>query len=406
MILYTSYITVCIHDHYSYFSIMFNQIIEVISRIISIIFKTIKFIWEVGFYFFSKVAGFYNTLSNRIITLILLLCIVIWFAGTYIYLFQLNTTRLIISIEPKDAPIHLRLTANEYRENVVASNLFKIERDCVGNCTIDPIPAFEYSLEISFTGRDSIRDTIILEKNRENMFTYKFTDQVFLHNVENEIQVSPTTILYREEQFAQQNPNIFTGARYITDINGIWYYSLLQGNATKFYRFDGSEIQNHFSIPIKAYSMDKTNRYIYYTQSGFTYLSSLFTGKIFTFKREDPIVAVYEYENDVYIKTEKDIFTYDIGTMSFRRNPYYNDLILLDSTYALALIYPNDKEKRQLLNIPDGNTVLIRINRLTGERELVAKTQEKIAYMFYEKWALSLFTSDNKKIEVLNIIPQ
>jgi hypothetical protein len=59
--------------------------------------------------------------------------------------------------------------------------------------------------------------------------------------------------------------------------------------------------------------------------------------------------------------------------------------MILDSTYVLALIYPNDKEKKQLLNISDGNTVLIRINRLTGAREVVAKTQESIAYMFYEK---------------------
>jgi hypothetical protein len=159
------------------------------------------------------------------------------------------------------------LIANEYRENVVANNLFKIERDCVGNCIIDPIPAFEYSLEVSFTGRDSIKDIITLEKNQENIFTYKFTDQVFLHSVETDLRLSPETVSYREERFIVQNPDIFTGARYVSDINGIWYYSLSHENNTKFYRFDGSEIQNHFSIPTKAYSMDETNRYIYYTQS-------------------------------------------------------------------------------------------------------------------------------------------
>ena len=345
------------------------------------------------------IASWYDAISNRILALTILFILASWIAGFYWYFFAMNRTSLVLYFTPNTIPVEVTLAGqNTNPASKVLDNVLNLQKNCLNTCTFSPIPPWSYMVTLSISGHIIKTDSISLQIDKENIFTYNVNIPVFIWTgqvLENSKDTIPEQELWSE----------FLWASFILQKEKVSYFLRKKSKTTEVIIKTPNEVRVYFVVVWENIYSDNSGDFLISQVDTWSYIYSLSNGSSYFFPFSDSISVVRLLPTwFLSIKTKTSVYLFNDSTKQFDLNPYFSDVLELNSNYSIAFIDKNDVIKRTLFNLENENgTVFFLINRTNGERRKVVTTQENVAYLLYDSGMTSFITIDGIQYPIENL---
>lgn len=258
------------------------------------------------------------------------------------------------------------------------------EKKCIESCVIDPVLPARYTLSLTSSGKAIISDTILVNMGEKISKVYHF---------ENDISFAPVGTIHRDEELGT---SLVENAKK----QNLWDFTLI-----------GTDIQNRIWV---RRSWEKSTQIGILSVERFTPIRSIITPIVNASLDESRSVLVFDLASSrtlllpITLEGEREIPTIswirvvtlasgdiwkirtDSGSMDIKNDRLiedirFTDAIDLSNQIRIWYIDKNDIAKLSLGNFPSTTSILIRLNRATGESVVLRTGFDIRALFFYQK---------------------
>lgn len=318
-------------------------------------------------------------MSNRILSLLVLVVVLIGLFSTYYYLFASNARISIILTGSGDTSISL---ASEFGNTS--------EQVCEKTCVFENIAAVNYTITAKREGYIPLVKTIKLNRREDRKVAMIMEKEIEL--TEKTKKKEETITLIKLKKDIQDTLETTTGAITLGYQAAGLHYALPGENGTWdiFQKKEWVEATELFKIPegiLGAESLDIYPGYIALKKREKLSFYSLVNGQETIFDIDGPIISIKDTNDDdtKIILTDAGVFMYTVSEKISRKNPLYDDIIQFSSGELIALVKKWSQEKRALLSIADdSNDYVFLIGQDTRERKILLKTSQNWRLLRYK----------------------
>lgn len=283
----------------------------------------------------------------------------------YWYFYEKKVSSLVFeSTSERAYEIEMRWNLS-YKYFPILDKTFYYKSACIWSCIFSPVPPVRYDIKITSTWAESIMDTV--ELGVGSLEKYKFT-------------LFPALTM----------EPILSAAWLPTSDNGVIWVSIDDAIITLERTSTGNVIvSSQKNAPIfftlssvKSTSLDLSRTCVILSSiANDRYLIDISTGEniVFPFSENIKLVS-YLGENLWKVRTEDRLYEYDGNSWS--ENLRFTDYIDISSRYRIGYIDANDQQKMSLSNLDSSESLLLFLDRKTGESRIV-KRWYTIGWFFY-----------------------
>lgn len=320
------------------------------------------------------------SMRARLFALLILVLIIGIPAGIYWYFFTKNTASITVNVVSGEN-IHIKIAGTLDNENLpLADRLLEFEKDCGEVCVFSPVAPIRYTLTLTSPGKSIIQEDVIVGVGEDKTISYTLQDDIIITPLDVpilwsrqiwEVMVANATKKdkdYAYKLIAVDAKNTVYVERSSPSLRELWILSL--DKFTSLYRVpDG----------VGTFQIDMTGQY---------FIAPLFTDKTLILsldtklQREVPLVDVlaYVWWEDSKVLSESWVV---LGHhSSYGYNPRFTDWLDISPSLRLWYIDKDDTQKLSLSNLPSGQSVLISLNRMTGDYHVIKRWVD-IEFLFY-----------------------
>ncbi len=308
----------------------------------------------------------------------LLLCLLIWVpVFVYWYVMQKNIASLTVSVE-SDTEIVVTLNWTfSFSWLPLADKILRFEKKCTKTCIFSPLPPARYDIEVFASGAIPQQDTFSLSLGEEKQLSYTLIGDIQIEPIMPYTDSGITLSLIENA-----NSNFSWSFSPIGAISSNRVYALQKDDTSEKI---GLLTMNQFIPLFESPSPSQRTSFDFWktfflTESTQTTIAQSLDGLT---RIEIPrlwIQTVVPLERWWKIATSSWVFLFDDGVLS--ANPRFTDFLDITPTDRIGYIASTDTEKLQLWNFQPGISVLVRLNRSTGEVSILEQGID-IAYLYF-----------------------
>lgn len=267
-------------------------------------------------------------------------------------------------------------------------------KDCIDTCVISPVLPARYMLGLTSTGKANISDTIIVNSGEKIYRSFLFQNDVSFVSIWN---INRDDELWLSLIDNAKNKNIWDFSLIGTDIqNRVWV--MRQWEKTTQIGILNSERFNfirNINASISDAKLDESRSILIFD---FASSKTLLLPITLIWEREIPTIwnirtVTIWYNNQWKIRTSTGSF--NIQWERLMEDIRFTDAIDIDPQVRIGYIDKNDAVKLSIGNFPPATSVLIRLNRATGESVVLRKWFDIHALFFYKNEPAYLDNSGN-----------
>lgn len=336
-------------------------------------------------------------MSNRLLSVIILVIIFSWIFGAYYYFFVANVWDLNLSFW-SNSWITVEL-GWEFQNNY--------KNICNDSCSFKGIPPISYTLSISKQGFKPVQKNIKLVRWKPLNLSIKLQKLVYVEQI-NPTKIDKIDLLkFRKDSNGNDWDNksntgsvtiwIKDWIVYFYKFNpGFWLYSFKDWINKNILLLEDKIIKNVF--------FNKSDGLILINSKDWSNVFDLWSNTSYFISIKDDFIyakKALKDEDKLLLKTKDSTYIYDLKTNTWIKNSVYNDYVLLWNDLVLWLINKSDKGKLSILNFSDNwKDKLILNNLSTRNRKIVFETDLNVKYIELIDNKIILTTSDWAQFEV------
>lgn len=337
-------------------------------------------------------------MSNRVLSLIVIVIIFSGLFGIYYYFFVASNVNVIISLSGSGTT------------SVTLVSKFKktYTQECENTCIFEKIPAVQYTLSAKREEYNSVENTFTLQRGEDKKITLIMEKEIKLSEQKKDKTEAITLIKLKNsitKTLEENTGSVMLGYRE-------WSLYFAVPNSWEFDIFvqkEWEESKKIFQIPngtLTNKSLDIYEGYIALQKWEKTFFYSLRNGVETIFLFSGKIVGVKNTGdlNTKIITSNTGISIYSLSEKTARINPLYDDIIQLPSGKIVALVKKQSKEKQSLLSLQDtSNDTIFLIGQDTRERKIIFKTPKNGKVLRYKNGEILFVDENGENFVIKNI---
>lgn len=351
-----------------------------------------------AFLSFANLPLLFPVMSNRFLSLIIIILILSGLFGLYYYFFMASNAHITISI-----------VGSGTTAVVLDSEFGKIyTQECQNTCKFENIPAVQYTLSLTQTWYISLQEIFKLSRGEDKKFSFLMKKTIKLSEWKKD-KTELISLIKLKKTFAdilQEN----TGSILLGYRDGKWYFAVPNKKNFDIYSIrEWEKAKQIFQIPwgiLTSESLDFYEWYIALKKDENIFFYALQNGQEISFPLHGNIFGVKDTsdKNIKIITSNTGVFMYSMEEKITRINPLYDDIIILASGEMVALVKKNSREKQSLLSFSDtAHDTIFLIKKDTRERTLIFRTQENSKMLRYIQGEILLVQNDNTVSVIQNV---
>ena len=333
--------------------------------------------------------------------LILLVCIGIP-AWLYWYFFRQQVASIHLII-PEGISYHVTLQWKLQNDSLpLADKLIRIERECLWTCVISPVAPIRYDLMLTSSGKVNITDNIALTVSEQKFLNYAFREDIAIEQADILLLGNPDIGAALVGNAVKKDPD------FTYTLVGVWrddvvYAERISPTSRELGILSLERFSPLLDIPswVGALSLDITGEY--FIAPVFS-TKTLLIARDISSQKEVPIRGVIWYSEGI---TESRILT-DSGVVtewrgSYGSNPRFTDWLDVSLSARIGYISRDDTERLALSNLPQGESILLSLDRATGKTQILKRWVD-IRFLFLSQGVPVFLDSAGKawRIGVVN----
>lgn len=341
---------------------------------------------------------------NKLLSLLILICVFWWIYGLYYYFFVLNKSNLTLHWNVENYTVRL------YNQTLKTSFFSDCKKT---TCELIDIAPFTYSMTIEKDGYKTWNQDIILESK---------TTQEFQFQLDKQLQVEKIVVSDTQQEQTTQNQiaelrmkDVLENAYALFDIETLGYLYFTKNNDTTltlWYQNSGVT-ENLYTFPFFE-KKDIFIQPVYHTLDTVLiitpnqkYIYNVVLKKVEEIYFPQPILYVKKNDKNYAFVTQKWTFLYDVVTKKVEYFALFTDFIPLNSTQYLWVISENDTERKKNYNLENESWDLIVKYDIEKKRvKVLEKSYFKVQKIIKDSWNIYFYDQEWNKYWVSNIDEQ
>lgn len=332
-------------------------------------------------------------MSNRLVSLFILVLIIWWLVWAYLYLFVYYTWNIVLVWNQKNFEVSF------YSDTIKRT----IKQNCEKNiCEINKLPPLSYTMTISKEWFKDFTQTIKIQRNKQ-------TDFKFL--------LKKASLLIEQKELATDN----SSKSKIEQLRELWtiknsykYFDLWE--AWIFYFMENSWSLSLYSysswITNKIYDLETTdkenlnlskvyatNDEIFIESSKNKHIYNLSNWKSIDFDISIPVLYVKKSSIlwNYQVVTEKWTFVYSENSKKLEYVPVFSDYVNYDNKSYIWIILSSDTQRKTDYNISWNDNLIIYYNYFSKEKKILLDTSLTPSKLVNENGNVYFYDENNKK---------
>lgn len=300
----------------------------------------------------------------------------------YWYFFNQRISTILIS-SPETPIFSIRLEWTLSSSWLPLADKFLVyEQECYRSCQFWPIPPIHYGLTMTSTGYVDVQEDISLATGEKKEISLALHKDVKIIDSTGSFLVD---IRLWDSLVENANKNLWGGFSLVGINERNRVYALRKSENT----YQIGMLSTEKFIPFRnlppwviSAKLDETKNYFVFS---FSDGNSLSVSVTMDDEVEAPLIpdSVVKLVNGTW-KFRTNTWVYILQNKSLQLNPRFSDFLDISDTERIWYIWSYDTERLKLSNFPESQSILIFLNRKTGESYVLKRNIDIKALFFYE----------------------
>ncbi len=334
---------------------------------------------------------------NKIISLLILVCVFGWFIWGYYYFFVLNKGSLLLQWNISD----YRVEMYNHELRTTFSTICEFSE-----CELIDLAPFSYQLRIIKEWYEEFQQSIRITKRSQQKFDFTLEKKVFLTFVDDSSQ----SVLENTDKIAQ--------LQYLTQLRRkykffelpekkYFYIEENSNNTLSLFHSEKQDILYTFeTLPPKEIQLFPVygSQYVLLSLGKQYVLIDIWKGtrEILDFSQD--LQYAKKDGNLIFLVNEKWTFLYDYTKKTTEYFYLFKDFVYLDQQHYVGIIFNTEATKKQNFGLQEiSGNLIVKYNHFTKERKVVHATSMDIKKILKENHKIFLYDQAQKAYEIENI---
>lgn len=339
-------------------------------------------------------------MSNRLVSLLILIVTFWSIYGLYYYFFVLNKGELTLTTN-----------IDTYKVTLYNSKLkTSFATDCLQSvCELIDLAPFQYEMTLSREWYKDVNQTITIVSWEKLQIQATFEKQLIMEQIETPVSETLNTETQieqvRELSFLQKTYKYFQ----LPNL-GYFYFHENDDNSLSLLHNNGIEIQNLYSFAkierklLDIIEIDQTNNSLLITHGDDKYIYDLWNNSIEKIYFPQKVNFIKKWKNSYHFVNDKGTFLYDNTTKKIEYFYLFKDFIYYDDENYLWVISSSEIEKKKNYNLENTSwNLIVKYNFKTRAIKVLETTNINISKITLENKNVYFYDAGGNKYEVKNI---